>query len=657
MKQKNFRVSVWRNLSILTCCSFALYYLLCWNDWSPLARGALKPFLDTTSALRNAGPPILSEKLPIFWINLDSAPERGQATQERLDSLLRKGFDLTHERVGATDEEEIFRLLSTHSLVLNGIKLDFQWNSVPTWMMHVWGSSYLYSEAACLVSHLKAILLAYQKGLDYALFMEDDVVLQVYFLEEWRHQVSLAPKDWRCLQWVTNNKAIRERGMKMLDSWISWQPDHWSTGAYMLNRKGMQAVLSQALSIRSDRGKVWQVMAPQVLVADEVIFLLARETYTSTYPWWFDYSPVHSSIGRISSDRDIVRETTSSSHFLPPHINKEALQSRESILVLLNFRVSSSTAIVQEVERLIADASTMAAYHTHCIWRVKAVVTDETLRLILMSELQRLPGFIEVVIEVSDERFNKFSFFSKSIPDMAHFDRVLLKDNDIRIAGFPWMTFLESIKDAIIAAPIRQAVDESLLRNCIGQEIRPQRQWYRFHQGLNWKLEWGDKDIFRDYTPIQVPFLEQYFVLMDGSFARWFLKQVLTPDFTEQLSSWGPDKMWCSAAKEYDPSRPSCVISSLIIRDDDTRQIYKNSLHRRLGDLSLDRFRQVDSFNRWMATSYIWDAIVGGQKLKGIERSCNFLTKLSTFDLQACARLVSLGRVSSSLGHLPVQQN
>merc|ERR1711957_1126976 len=54
---------------------------------------------------------------------------------------------------------------------------------------------------------------------------------------------------------------------------------------------------------------------------------------------------------------------------------------------------------------------------------------------------------------------------------------------------------------------------------------------------------------FSNARSLELPFLEQYFVMMDGKFASWYFSTVLTELFLGQPVDWGVDIMWCAAAK------------------------------------------------------------------------------------------------------------
>eukprot|EP00957_Ditylum_brightwellii_P053919 4084751-Ditylum_brightwellii.AAC.1 len=129
---------------------------------------------------------------------------------------------------------------------------------------------------------------------------------------------------------------------------------------------------------------------------------------------------------------------------------------------------------------------------------------------------------VEIRYHVDSKPFNKFRLVADLLDEMNHFDYVLIKDNDMRLSGFAWYSFMEKKGDSVITGALYQGLEESLARN-LG---KPKRQYYEFHEGQMWK-----------YLSV-----EEYTSL------------VLDPHFLSQVSDWGIDKMWCGAAKSFRPN-------------------------------------------------------------------------------------------------------
>ena len=90
-----------------------------------------------------------------------------------------------------------------------------------------------------------------------------------------------------------------------------------------------------------------------------------------------------------------------------------------------------------------------------------------------------------------------------------------------------------------------------------------------------WKHPAHSVDDYRSILPKDVPFLEQYFVLIEGKFASDFFSLALTEPFLRQTKSWGPDLMWCGAVRDLKPNAPACSLVPLVSLHEDTRQINK----------------------------------------------------------------------------------
>ena len=50
--------------------------------------------------------------------------------------------------------------------------------------------------------------------------------------------VSQAPKDWQVLQLTINNVRVLRTLMGLGVAFVQWRKNHWSTGAYIINRRG-----------------------------------------------------------------------------------------------------------------------------------------------------------------------------------------------------------------------------------------------------------------------------------------------------------------------------------------------------------------------------------------------------------------------------------
>jgi GR25 family glycosyltransferase involved in LPS biosynthesis len=189
---------------------------------------------------------------------------------------------LKPRRVAAVGKDQVNHWLASKQFNVRGITIvPADWEE--TWQKHL-RKEYTELEAASLLSHLTAILQAFNNGDDFALILEDHVEISSAFLWNWEKYAKLAPSDWDVLQWATSNGAITNHAKNLLgeDPWMSWFPQHYGVGAYLIRRDGMEKLLNKTFSRGADGKLYWRIEEEELLVPDEVIYFLGGNSYTST---------------------------------------------------------------------------------------------------------------------------------------------------------------------------------------------------------------------------------------------------------------------------------------------------------------------------------------------------------------------------------------
>ena len=146
--------------------------------------------------------------LPIFFLNLDKSADRRETLWKDYaalsDSLT---SDLQLQRVSAVSTAKVESMLENNVLHFNeGFTLTHSERRD-----NAKKEQYSFHEAACTLSHLKAIWQAYNAGHEVVLIIEDDAMLTSDFFENWKDSAEQAPDDWQILQWTTSNIAINKR--------------------------------------------------------------------------------------------------------------------------------------------------------------------------------------------------------------------------------------------------------------------------------------------------------------------------------------------------------------------------------------------------------------------------------------------------------------
>lgn len=578
----------------------------------------------------------------IYWINLDTSIYRRELMMKSFASL---GIPSDHHhRVPALTTHETKKSwlsgrFSLHSLV-HLEEIGFR--DKP----HL-QNIYSYQEGACLLSHLNAIRKAYEAGHEIVLIVEDDAVISKSFLDEWRYWIERAPNGWKVLQFATVNLHVIRQGLRLRELFVNWQPYHWSTRAYVMNRLGMSELMDKAHEYTLEGESIWRIQQAPMVVADEVVFTLVGNAYTST-GLWIDGGDFNSTVQSKDSTAEAKEDIMRFYHHLGDIKQQIALKKsyvnsifQESLIVFMNMRVSNTEGMLRDMEWISQDSKELCQFHPKCDWEINVVFADSSLVEIFLISSSDFTSNVHFHLKESLDPFNKFSFVRDFVDIMANYDFVLLKDNDMRISGFPWRTFFQRKENAVVSGPLRQAADEALTYNLVNRQRKADQKSY-IHEAHNWVMTSWSADLFACITPTEVPILEMYFVLLDAKFANLFFGTILTSGFFDQSSDWGPDLLWCQAAKEWDSGRPGCYLVPLVSSHEDSKQIDKSNrlLFNRNGERALNTFKNDPMTGMWMNVSMEWSLLVHAQRLPQIERNCRALLGIDTtphFDLQMCS--------------------
>ena len=330
------------------------------------------------------------------------------------------------------------------------------------WKVHQRGE-YSAKEVAVTLSHLKAIRTAYEDGHDIALILEDDVQLYDDFASTWKSYVNLAPEDWQILQMLTiNEKSVLDylEGIRH-DAFVPYMPEHWSTGAYIINRSGMLAVLTQTVENfdPTPTTKEWDPLqttfrlmhSHKLTLADEVLYMMVR-TYTSVYPYFGNRKSISTvqvnNKGNLENDfhkgsqgaiERIRKNRTSRAYLYPPKPTFQLLtttvlpgirkhKDEEEVVPLLILtvgRTSSSAQISTRITMFCQNVHFLKKVFGRDVWLHFYVITTTTS---LLSEFQRKwnaqcrhdqwkRSSVVLSLDVLPQQFNKFRLFAQLLKD------------------------------------------------------------------------------------------------------------------------------------------------------------------------------------------------------------------------------------------------
>lgn len=198
---------------------------------------------------------------PCYWINLEKSSSR----RSRMESEFKQAGVTNHSRIAAVCPP----MLHDYTVKIpSNLRKD-----------HITPEEY-----CCTLSHIQAIFAAWQAGDDAALILEDDVRIIRWPGTMWDEIISSAPEGWQILHMLPlGDLAVSLLEDKKTPLWVPWRSGLWGTAAYIINRQGMQQVLSTYVPNYQNLSTITQVDFSRMstkesrsrCVADWVLFVAA----------------------------------------------------------------------------------------------------------------------------------------------------------------------------------------------------------------------------------------------------------------------------------------------------------------------------------------------------------------------------------------------
>ena len=370
--------------------------------------------------------------LSIYWINLDSSVSRRHSMEKKIRNATRIRA-ITAQQAEAIYGEKYKQISFFHDK--SGDKI---------WLQHFY-NNYTYKELATCLSHVKAIQRAYDDGNNIALILEDDATINPAFNIE--TVISVAPKNWETLQLYVHHTKIVFRNNRIVDPFVNWKVGNWGATAYIINKKGMEKILSMY------HNNMIHFNLP-VVVADEFIYYYTN-SYTCTFPF-VTTSGQESQIQNEKINYDKINVLT-----------KQRAKGRS--MVLKPFLKPMSINIVTVFgENFMQDVTYLNTWHNGEIyWNI----------------IGKCPEFI----------LPENAVCIKSVDDLRLTDYVLFKHKDIALTGFAWQTFLSKSSSAIISGVLYENKDNNMIfrqmqrndkgKNIVGQELVKETKLVEFTDG------------------------------------------------------------------------------------------------------------------------------------------------------------------------------
>jgi GR25 family glycosyltransferase involved in LPS biosynthesis len=149
------------------------------------------------------------------------------------------------------------------------------------------------AEACCTLSHIKAVVAAYDNGEQEALILEDDILPTYAPLADFSLTAiaRYRPANAECISLFCVNPAITRRLVsERLPHYVPWSPDVWSSGAYYVTRRGMERIRQRYVlpNGKIDLSACAATQARESFIADCDVLFPQMQTYFFTRPMFID---------------------------------------------------------------------------------------------------------------------------------------------------------------------------------------------------------------------------------------------------------------------------------------------------------------------------------------------------------------------------------
>ena len=193
----------------------------------------------------------------VYWINIYN-----DENKYRRDHMEHTLTDVSNTMIKAYTPYTLPKLIKERSIASTMTKLE---------------------EYACTASHLKAMQQALYDNQEYAIIVEDDIIIPRNV--DFEKLIDTAPNDWEILQLCTNNTKMLLNNFKTYKNdkelWAPWTFMSWCTTGYIIKADVMRKLVQ--IHMYEENLLDVSMITLTKAVADIVIYQ-NKKTYTLTYP-------------------------------------------------------------------------------------------------------------------------------------------------------------------------------------------------------------------------------------------------------------------------------------------------------------------------------------------------------------------------------------
>lgn len=267
-------------LCCIVCIPITIY--LAWKAHLQMTINSITNYRKIIKDYSDTIAPLTSSPIPckVFYINLDRSSGRKATFEKSATALM-----MDYQRVSAFDARKMMKATTTNNFKQYGMVDGIQY-------INDFYDNMSFSEIACTLSHLKAIRVAYDQKLKYAMICEDDVSFELHPL--WPKNIiqtllDKMDKDVGILQLFWNHNDV-----KASNTSCAYEKNYtireykkggncWCACGYIITKKGMVDVLRHSSFLQGNSIHLQRTPMVSMGFADGYIFQ-ATLTVNSGFP-------------------------------------------------------------------------------------------------------------------------------------------------------------------------------------------------------------------------------------------------------------------------------------------------------------------------------------------------------------------------------------
>eukprot|EP00434_Breviolum_minutum_P015443 symbB.v1.2.013607.t1/scaffold968.1/size148170/2 len=524
------------------------------------------------------------EPAMVYWINLEISKDRRLAMEKMFASLsgrLPSTLTLKVVRVPAVTVSEIKEMQKSNAFSVEAKLIDTCEDACPE---HHSRGELLYTEMACSLSHLRAIEQALAGNADLALIMEDDIEIYPEFGADLERLLADAPRGWSILQML----SVSTKGILQLASagalFQAREHQFYGTGSYLINQFGMTQLRDRYVNKRFLR-KPWLPGAGS-LQAEGIIYdaLPEGSVHTATH-FYFNLMNFPTTVHMMSNASEwyVVSSVAWQRNFVHRHRGRllPAIPTtttperliRSSFLAMTTLVCRNNTGFDGESRSIAASIRAMAPYNFS--WAVYVIVSDA-------SEEGKCPGLesfrelrqanVRMLYRVSGGRFSKWVYYTEDVEQFANYDFLMVFDADMGLSTFPWAEYFRRYEDYASKWGIAPVTGS----------VRNRSPFYPL------KAEWWTKCNRNRIRFVESDLVEQWFAMLTGSFATWYLRKVVKTGIIIEQRALGA----------------GCLLIPIDMYHGDTKSLQQDVVFHQNGEHLTNLW--WERLPQWMHVSQVW---------------------------------------------------